>query len=429
MPNSSLTVMRHPLSSARKAKSWFAAHVHMWRFGNHGRRLFKKDSRYDLQQVTAGFANRTNEGSDDTALLERICAAYNKAESEPQSVLGAYLASESVRRLRQGSLSPSIRMLIEHDTVALGAMYRNFYRDPCSAGLLAAPQGMSNAYFGPQIKDIYRHFYLSHVLYRLDYWKYLTSDRFSLKDLAGSGIGNPFGVVIDGTHIAVGAEYSHYCAQRVTSLVDRFCTPHSTVAEIGGGFGAIAYYLLRDHRPLTYLNFDIPERIALSSYHLMKAFPHLTFLLYGENSLNQDTLSEVDVALLPISALAAMQKASIDITFSSNGLSSLSAGAMTECLQRIAAITRQSVLYIANQASSELIEKQLGEGANALTLTDRRTSGWHSHKISGAGVGGAAALANSTLIEQTFSRKRAVGHSAVDVPVLAAREGAHGAQR
>jgi len=401
----------------------------MWRFGNHGRRRFKKDPRYDLQRVTAGFANRTDEASDDTPLLERICEAYNKAGSEPHSMFGAYLASESVRRLRQGSLSPSIRALIEHDTVALGEMYRNFYRDPCSAGLLAAPQGMSNAYFGPQIKDFYRHFYLSHVLYRLDYWKYLTSDHFSLKDLAGSGIGNPFGVVIDGTHIAVGAEYSHYCAQRVAGLVDRFSTPHSTVAEIGGGFGAIAYYLLHDYRPLTYFNFDTPERIALSSYHLMKAFPHLTFLLYGEKPLTEDTLSEVDVALLPISALAAMQNASIDITFSSNGVSNLSAGAMTECLERIAAITRQSVLYIANQASSEPIGKQLGEGANALTLTDRRTSGWHSHRISGAGVGGAAALANSTLIEQTFSRKPAVVHSAVNVPVLAAREGAHGAQR
>lgn len=425
----SLTNINHPLRSARKAKSWFAAHVHMWRFGNHGRRHFKSDSRYDLQQVTAGFANRINDASNDTPLLERICAAYNKAENEPHSVLGAYLASESVQRLRQGSLSPSIRALIEHDTVALGEMYRNFYRDPCSAGLLAAPQGMSKAYFGPEIKDIYRHFYLSHVLYRLDYWKYLTSDRFSLKDLAGSRIGNPFGVVIDGTHIAVGAEYSHYCSQRVAGLVDRFGIPHSTVAEIGGGFGAIAYYLLRDHRPLTYVNFDVPERIALSSYHLIKAFPHLTFLLYGEKPLTQETLSEVDVALLPVSALAAMQNGSIDITFSSNGVSNLSAGAMTDCLQRIMAITKQSVLYIADQASSELIGELLGEGENALTLMDRRTSGWHSHKVSGAGVGGAAALANSALIEQTFSRKPEVVHSAVDAPVLAAKEGAHGAQR
>jgi putative sugar O-methyltransferase len=425
----SLTNISHPLRSARKAKSWFAASVHIWRFGNHGRRRFRGDPRYDLQKVTSGFAHRIDEVSDDTPFLERICAAYNKAASAPHSELGTYLASESVGRLRQGSLSPSIRALIEHDTVALGEMYRNFYRDPCSAGLLAAPQGRSKAYFGPQIKDIYRRFYLSHVLYRLDYWKYLTNDRFSLKDLAGSGIGNPFGVVIDGTHIAVGAEYSHYCAQRLASVIDRFHTPHPTVAEIGGGFGAMAYYLLRDHRPLVYLDFDIPERVALSSYHLKKAFPQLTFLLYGEKPLNQDTLSEVDVALLPISALATMPSASIDFVFSSNGLSSLAPNAMTECLRRIAAITRQSVLSIANQASSELIADLLGEGQNALSLVDKRTSGWHSHKISGAGVGGAAALANSTLLEQTFNRNPAVVRSAVGASVLAAREGAHGAQR
>jgi hypothetical protein len=416
MPNSSLTNISHPLHRARKAKSWLAAHVHMWRFGNHGRSRFKEDSRYDLQRVTSGFADRIEEVSDDPSLLERICAAYNKTESEPHSVLSAYLAPESVRRLRQGILSRSIRALIEHDTVALGKMYRNFYRDPCSAGLLAAPHGMSKAYFAPQIKDIYRHFYLSHVLYRFDYWKHLTNGSFPLKDLAGSGIGNPFGVVLDGTHIAVGAEYSHYCAQRVASLI----------AEIAGGFGAIAYYLLRDHRPLTYFNFDLPERVALSSYHLMKAFPHLTFLLHGEKPLTQESLSEVDVALLPISALATLPNASIDVTFSSNGLSNLVPSSMTECLQRIAAITRHSVLAITNQKSSELIAEQLGKGENALTQIDMRTSGWHSHKVSGAGVGGAAALANSSLFEQTLSRKPAVVPSAVGTSVVAARDRRYG---
>jgi hypothetical protein len=408
----SLNAIRHPLRSARKAKSWVAAHVHMWKFGNHGRQRFQDDSRYDLQHVTSGFAPHVEEASDDTPLLDRICAAYNQAEGERHSAPGSYLPSESFDRLRQGSLAPSIRALRKHDTAALGKMYRNFYRDPCSAGLLGAPHGMSKAYFGRHIKDIYRHFYLSHVLYRFDYWKELTEGRFSLKDLAGPGVGNPFGVVIDGTHIGVGSEQSHYCAQRVASLIDRLVTPRPTVAEIGGRFGGIAYYLLRDHRPLTYLNFDLPERIALSSYYLMKAFPQLTFLLYGEKPLTQAAISQAEVALLPISALATMPSASLDITFSSDGLSNLAPAARMECLQRMVAVTRQSVLYIANQTSSESIAELAGKGEPVFTLADRRTSGWQSHKVSGAGVGGAAALAHSALFEQTFSRSSAAVPSA-----------------
>jgi hypothetical protein len=415
----------NPLRGARKAKSWFAAHVHMWKFGDHGRQRFQGDSRYDLQHVTSGFAHRIDGTSDDTALLDRICTAYNKAEGERYSLLSPSLPSESLYRLRQGSLAPSIRALREHDTAALGKMYRNFYRDPCSAGLMGAPNGMSKAYFGGHIKDIYRHFYLSHVLYRLDYWKEVTNGRFSLKDLAGPEIGNPFGVVIDGTHIGVGAERAHYSAQRVASLIDRFVKPRFSVAEICGDFGAIAYYLLRDHRPLTYLNFDFPERIALSSYYLMKAFPQLTFLLYGEKSLTQDTISQADVVLMPIFALATMPSASLDITFSSNGILNLSPAAKTECLQRILTITTQSVLYIANQASSELMAELAGKGQHPFTLADKRTSGWHSHKVSGAGVGGAAALAHSTLFEQTFSRKSAAVHSTAGAPVLSTGEGIH----
>lgn len=410
-----LNNIRHPRQSARKAKSWFTAHLHMWRFGNHGRRRFQNDSRYKLQNVTEGFADHIDEGSDDTLLLDRICAAFNKAEERGRSMPGPYLPSQPLQSLRQGRLGPSIRALREHDTAALGKMYRNFYRDPCSAGLMGAPAGMPQAYFSGHIKDIYRHFYLSHVLYRLDYWKELTGGRFSLNSLAGPGIGNPYGVVMDGTHIGVGSEYSHYCAQRVASLIDRRVTPQPAIGEIGGGFGAMAYYLLRDHRPLNYFDFDVPERIALSSYYLMKAFPDFTFLLYGE-----DTTSSADVVLMPISALADMPHSALDIAFSSNAIANLAPAGRSECLQTIGSITRQSLLSIGNEAASEWHAELVEKGNRAFSLTDNRTSGWHSHKVSGAGVGGAAALADSTLLEQTFSRKSITAHSVVSAPIFPA---------
>jgi len=419
----------HPLQTARTAKRWFATHVHMWKFGNHGQRRFHDDPRYNLRYVSRGFADHIDDAGDDIHLLSRICAAYNEATAQQHSGHHAYTTVESWDRLRQGRLAPSIRALRENDAVTLQKMYRNFYRDPCSAGLLGAPGGMPKAYFGGHIKDIYRHFYLSHVLYRLDYWNEITAGRFSLKDLSGPGIGNPFGVTINGTHICVGVEYSHYCAQRVAGLIDRSAAKHPAVAEIGGGFGAIAYYLLRDHRPLTYFNFDLPERIALSSYYLMKAFPHLKFLLYGEEPLVQETISQADVVLMPTAALAAMPSASVDITFSSSGMADLSPDAIDESLRRIVAITRRSLLYIGNERSSERIAGHVGKEQGPFALAERRTSGWHSHKVSGAGVGGAAALAASTLLEQTFSRKVAPPDLVAGARTLSREEGVHAVQQ
>ncbi|HZB89093.1 MAG TPA: putative sugar O-methyltransferase [Terracidiphilus sp.] len=404
----------HPLGAARKAKASLAAHISMWKFGNHGRGRFRGDPRYDLEKVSRGFASRIDETFDDTALLKRICAAYNASVARQTAEPHAFTTVEAWDRLHEGRLSPSIRALLENDTESLAKMYRNFYRDPCSAGLLAPPSGMSKAYFGGRIKDIYRHFYMSHVLYRLDYWKEITSGRFQLKDLAGPGIGNPFGVTIDGTHIGVGAEYAHYCADRVVGLMDRAvaqrsATRRTAVAEIGGGFGAIAYYLLRDRRSLTYFNFDVPERAALSSYYLMRAFPQLTFLLYGEKPLTSDTISQPDAVLLPAFALAAMPRASVDIAFSSNGLANFSPDAVNEALRSIVTMTRDSLLYIGNETLARSIAGRLGNEDGSFTLADKRMSGWHSHKVSGAGVGGAAGLAASTLHEQTFTRNPAAG--------------------
>ncbi len=398
----------HPLQAARKAKRSLAAHLHMWKFGNHGRRRFKGDPRYDLQNVSRGFASgafaSANDGAEDTRLLDRICAAYNASVGLQTAEPHVYPTVEAWDRLREGRLAPSIRALLDNDTASLAKMYRNFYRDPCSAGLMAAPGGMGSAYFGGRIKDIYRHFYLSHVLYRLDYWKEITGGRFPLDHLSGPGIGNPFGVVLDGIHIGVGAEYAHYCADRVAGLIERSAAQRPSVAEIGAGFGAIAYFLLRDHQPLTYFNFDVPERVALSSYYLMKAFPHLTFRLYGERPFAGDKTPHADVALLPMSTLAEMPSGSVHSTFSSNGLTNFSPEAANEMLRSIAAMTRGSLLYLGKEAFAELIAAQLLNGEGSFTLADKRASGWHSHRVSGAGVGGAAGLAASTLVEQTFSR-------------------------
>jgi putative sugar O-methyltransferase len=373
----------------------------MWRFACHGKRRFRDDPRYDLLHVTDGFASRISQVSDDSTILKRICAAYNKAAQQQESAPDTYRASARWQQIRQRSLGSVIGALLAQDLEALERMYRNFFRDACSSGILGAPNGMAKAYFSGSIRDMYRRFYLSHVLYRLDYWKSQTDGQFALHDLAGPGVGNPFGVVIDGIHISVGAEYAHYCAQRVAGQLN----PGTAIlAEIGGGFGGMAYYLLRDRQSTTYIDFDVPETIALASYYLMRAFPALKFLLYGEATLTQQAISQADVVMMPSFALASMPTGSVDVTFTSHGISDLSLAATVEYLNDISRMTRKGLLFIGNQRVSNAISNFICESHNSFRLTDTRVSGWHSYKVSGAGVGGAAGLADSAGVEQCYSR-------------------------
>jgi putative sugar O-methyltransferase len=414
-----LKYLRHPLQTASAAKAMLSARLNMWRFAAHGERRFKDDARYDLQNVTDGFISRIDETNDDTDLLERICTAYIKAVKQQQFAPPTYKATEWWQQVRQRSLGPVTQALVSRDIDALRRMYRNFFRDSCSAGLLGAPYGMSKEYFGGNIKDVHRRFYLSHVLYRFDYWKAQTDNRFTLHDLAGPRIGNPFGVLIEGTHISVGSEYAHYCANRIASLLD---SEVASVAEIGGGYGGMAYYLLRDRAKVTYLDFDIPESIALASYYLLKAFPQLTFLLYGEKELTRETIAQANVVLMPAFELATMPSGSIDVTFSSHAMSDISSEALMEYLNNIDRMTRDSLLYMGNSRASELILGMVRRSYDSFELAETHSSGWRSHKVSGAGVGGAAALAESTMLEQCYRKTVALQNKSTTISTAILRD-------
>jgi hypothetical protein len=393
--------LRHPLRTLRNAKAALATQLFMRSFANHGRRKFKGDDRYDPNNVTAGFEPHFDDSSNDAELLERICTAYIKTVEQQASAPDTYKATEWWEQIRRGNLARVRKALLGRDIGALQEMYRNFYRDSCSAGLLGVPFGMAKAYFGGAMKDVHRRFYLSHVLYRIDYWAAQTDNRFVLSDLAGPRLGNPFGIQLGDTLVRVGAEYAHYCAHRISLLLE---SRKGTVAEIGGGYGGMAYYLLRDQPGVTYLDFDVPESIALSSYYLMRAFPQLNFLLYGEQNLIGETVDQFDVILMPLFELDALPADSVNVCFSSHAMSDLSSEAMDIYIGDISRATRDALLYIGNIRASESIADLVKRKYTRFELTDTRSSGWHAHKVSGAGVGGAAGLVAAMMLEQRYTR-------------------------
>jgi putative sugar O-methyltransferase len=375
-----LKYLRHPIRTANVAKALLAARFNMQRFASNSERHFRGDARYDLQNVTNGFASRIDDRNDDAELLERICRAYIRAVRRQQFAPEAYKATEWWERIRQESLGPVTKALLTRDTTTLRRMYRNFFRDPCAAGLLSVPYGMSKAYFGKTIKNFHRRFYLSDVLHRIDYWKAQTSGRFALHDLAGPMVGNPFGVLIEETLVRTGSEYQHYSAQKICNLLE---SGTETVAEIGGGYGGMAYYLLRDRPNVTYIDFDVPESIALTSYYLLKTFPQLTFLLYGEEDLTKEAIARADVILLPPFELAAMPTGSVDIAFSSHAMSDVSSLAMGEYLDNVARMTRKDFLYIGDSKAGKLISDLVDQSYESIKLMETHLSGWHDHKASG----------------------------------------------
>lgn len=369
--------LRHPLRSVRAAGVLAAARRDMRRCAEEGEQHFRGDVRYDLANITRGFAS-VIDNSDDTALIERICAAYASAVEGESLASQPYRAIEWWEDVRRENLRPVMQALLTRDIEALRLMYLNFFRDPCSAGLIALP--WSGALFGDASRELYRRFYLSDVLHRIDYWKVKTEGRFQLSKLAGPGAGNPFGALIEGTLIRAGSEYHHYCAHRVIRLLKS--QGEATVVEIGGGFGDMAYYLLRERRRVTYVNFDLPETIALASYYLLKAFPELRFLLYGEDDLTTTAIAAADVVLMPEFQIEAMPAASAGLIFCSHVLSDIACDAMTEYLGEVGRIAPDSFLFVGSSRAGKSISRWFNRNGKAFELAEVRDSAWHAHRTS-----------------------------------------------
>jgi hypothetical protein len=107
---------------------------------------------------------------------------------------------------------------------------------------------------------------------------------------------------------------------------------------------------------------------------------------------------------MPAFELETMPVGSVDVTFSSHAMSDISSEAMTEYLNQIDRITKDWFFYIGKQQTGESISNLFEVKDDSFTLSETRTSGWHSYKVSGAGVGGAAGLAASTMFEQRYRR-------------------------
>lgn len=372
-----LNHFKHPLRTLGHAKEVLAARVSMEALAARAETRYQNDPRYNLQNVKDGFASREL-GGRDTAILERICSAYIRAIDQEPSAGRTYQPTRWWKEVRQDKLAAVRQALASRDISALQKMYANFFRDPCSTGLVGVPYQMGAAYAGHAVDERFARFFLSNALHRLDHWLALTEHRFALRSLAGPNIGNPFGITLEGVLVRSGTEPHHYSAQRVAEFLPAK-TP--TVLEIGGGFGSMAYYLLRDYPGVRYANCDVPESLALASYYLLKAFPKLKFLLYGEEPVSGESLARFDVVLLPAFELRQLAAKSADLAFSSHALSSLSPAAAAEYLGEVQRITRRFFLFTARKAESKGLRELIRSRFPQFVLAEKRLLEWNAQKI------------------------------------------------
>ena len=314
---------------------------------------------------------RSAPSTTPTALLERICIAFAKAREHASGQPETYAATLWWQRVRSRSLSPVQTALTNFDLPALERMYQGFYRDPCAQGLVDWPRSWNRAGTRGQIEEAELRVLHNETRYRLGCWRAHTGGRYPMSALESPDIGKPFGVWIDGTFVVTRAEYHHACACRTAELT----SANGRAVELGGGYGGMAYHLIRATTAIQYINFDVPETLALAAYYLANAFPDRKLVLCGEEGETLEDIPGSAIVLLPPWRMPWLSDKSVDVSFSSHLLCDLHPAAQVRYLTEIARFTRGFLVHCgrADDAFAEVLERHFH-------VIERRHMAWHLYR-------------------------------------------------
>lgn len=223
-------------------------------------------------------------------LIEKLMAAYRTATSKMTTVPEEYRIGSNWGSFLKNTRREFYDAVNDLNVDKLSVLLNNFCRNCMSTGILGGESAFLHFRDGIMTKDFIHDF---------NAWKYSVDDINFCNNLAMPHIGNPYGYNISGLIINNNSFYNDYRAYFCSRLIDGM--PHPIVAEIGGGYGGFAYSLLKRSGVKTYINFDIPENLMVSSYYLSMAYPDKRVLLYDDNSvaLDVETIRKYDIILLP----------------------------------------------------------------------------------------------------------------------------------
>lgn len=306
-------------------------------------RRYRNDDIYKRNiKLDRCFEDRGDLFGSDFELLNRIAVSYKISSNDILEYSDVFRPSNEWLPIYSNYLKEVMKALGGFDLEAIGRIYGNFWREPCSTGLVGLHPNMNGVFYGTDKKIGYlnRMYYLNDTVHRLCLWRTLLGDRFSFEALEAPVIGNPYGCFVGDKFINMGADYQHYYATSINDLLLEK-SGRKVVAEIGGGFGGMAYYLIRDAKDTVYVDFDLPENLALTSYYLAKAFPDKKILLYGEGVFNVDALLAYDVILMPSFELDKLPDGACDLVFNSYSLAEMSRQTINHYVSRSASLVNK----------------------------------------------------------------------------------------
>lgn len=273
--------------------------------------------------------------SNEMDLVQQVISSFCAAKERQPNVHRAYLPSGPWKNLLAVEWQSCYDTISSGDLTTMAAFLRNFFRNEGISGLWG--------------REIFRAFCQLDKLDQLARAKTMIKQFVvwrnnlpftALEEVDAPRVGNPWGYSFNGMLLYEPVFEYNFQAHYFDKLLSNIQTP--IVVEIGGGFGGLAYHLLRCRPSIKYIGFDLPENILIQTYYLSCTFPNRRIFTYQKDStpINRELLDRNDIVLLPNYELPRVESLIADLIINVRSLSEMSHETITEYFMQIDRIGR-----------------------------------------------------------------------------------------
>lgn len=277
--------------------------------------------------------------SEEKLIVERIFNAYKKMKLAQLNDNELYKPATIWQNHLDKSYSYLLDGIKENDINKFHFFLTNF-------GAWKTYHGIeSNVLLNAKNKTFLGRHYLKNVLFHqnLELWSWFYNSNKPFSALTYPRYGNQLGAHIkdnNGSQIFFGSGsfFNEIYGSILTNLVDDIRRP--VIADLGGGYGKLAYFTLRDLEDFCFIDFDLPETICLAAYYLMKVWPNKKVLLFGEADFDISAFNKYDMIFMPSSMIERLEPNSIDLFVNKNSLGEMNSDAAVNYIKYISLSTK-----------------------------------------------------------------------------------------
>lgn len=265
--------------------------------------------------------------ANEQKVVERIFNSFKRMKEDQAKIGSRYLPSPMWQQILEDAYSS----LNQNDINKFHYFLANF-------GAWDRYNGVEfNTLIRNHAKSFIKRRYCENEIFyhQLKIWRWFATNRKPVSRLDQPTFGNQSGAYIDGVFVGVGSFFTEIYGSMLAELIHDL--DHPIVAELGAGYGRLAYFTLRDVADFVFIDFDLPETLCLAAYWLMQVYPNKIALLYGEEEYSSVSHEKYELIFMPSWEITKVGPSTVDLFINTNSL-----GEMTQTAARnyIAYITK-----------------------------------------------------------------------------------------